>query len=175
MGHALRFADTAALPSHLRGQAERKLTPRGASPAPTPTARPAGRQPAKPRRDEEHTEQVVFINRLTALAINQPDMAEAVISTIAIPNGGHRGKKQAGRLKAEGVRAGVSDLFVAHPVGEWKGLWIEMKSKTGSASRDQKDWLTRMAAKGYATAVCRGADMAERVWLAYVAGRELPV
>ena len=48
---------------------------------------------------------------------------------MAIPNGGFRSIATARRLKAEGVVAGVPDLFVP----EWL-LWVEMKkSRTGKS------------------------------------------
>lgn len=74
----------------------------------------------------------------------------------AIPNGGSRGKAEAGRLKAEGVSAGVPDLFIP----AW-GLFIEMKrAKGGVVSPEQQDWLEYLASEGYAVMVCRGLDEA---------------
>lgn len=156
MGHALRFASTADLPAHLRQhvQAAKPDTPR-----------------AKRRTgDPEHQEQVVFMQRLAALAINRPALAMAVKRTHAIPNGGGRSKREAGRLKAEGVKAGVHDIFVAYPASGFHGLYIEMKSATGKPSREQSTWLHDSLALGYQAAVCRGADEAMRVWLDYVEG-----
>jgi hypothetical protein len=51
----------------------------------------------------------------------------------AIPNGGSRGDNaksraiRGGQLKAEGVRQGVADCFLPYPIGQWHGLYIEMK------------------------------------------------
>ena len=74
----------------------------------------------------------------------------------AIPNGGSRSKAEAGRLKAEGVSAGVPDLFIP----AW-GLFIEMKrAKGGVVSPEQEDWLEYLASEGYAVMVCRGLDEA---------------
>ena len=67
------------------------------------------------------------------------------IRIFAIPNGGFRGKSQAGRLKAEGVSAGVPDLYIP----EW-ALWIEMKrQKGGSVSLEQKDWHEYLISIGH--------------------------
>lgn len=79
----------------------------------------------------------------------------------AIPNGGHRGKREAAMLKAAGVKSGVSDMFL--PVVRCSkdgsvlaGLWIELKANGGRASPEQKQWIERMVAGGYAAKVCYG-------------------
>lgn len=122
----------------------------------------------KPRRDDEHNEQVVFFNRIRALATNDPRYAQAARRTFAIPNGGGRSKSQAGRLKAEGVRPGVSDIFVAVPSGNMHGLWIEMKSLTGYPSREQREWISESIELGYAAVCCRGAGAAFDAWRDFV-------
>lgn len=58
------------------------------------------------------------------------------VRILAIPNGGSRSKSQGGKLKAEGVSAGVPDLFIPH-----RAIWVEMKrAKGGSVSAVQRDW-----------------------------------
>lgn len=79
----------------------------------------------------------------------------------AIPNGGHRHKKTAARLKAEGVKAGVPDLFVAEPRGAFHGLYLEMKRRAGGrASPAQVERVRELRTRGYAALFCRGADEA---------------
>jgi len=128
------------------------------------------RQVRKPRRDDEHNEQVVFFNRIRALAENQPQYALAIERTFAIPNGGRRSKREAGRFKAEGVKAGVSDIFCALACGPHHGLFIEMKSLTGYPSREQREWVEKSIACGYCAHVCRGAEIAVAAWKDYVDG-----
>lgn len=53
-----------------------------------------------------------------------------------------------------GMRAGVSDLFIAMQRHGYGGAWIELKSKDGYLTREQKDFLSDMAVHGYFTAVC---------------------
>lgn len=68
-----------------------------------------------------------------------------------------RGLKQ----KRQGVRAGVSDLFLSVPRGGCGGLWIEMKRRIGGYVRpEQKEFLRMMQALGYDTSVCNGVDAA---------------
>ena len=88
----------------------------------------------------------------------------------AIPNGGKRNKIEAARLRKEGVKAGVSDLFLAHPSGSLHGLWIEMKRNRKDYSYEsladvavtdlQAMWLDRMERAGYQASVCYGAEQA---------------
>ena len=96
----------------------------------------------------EHYEQVRFVGKFT---IQYPD-----VRIFAIPNGGHRGKLTAAKMKQEGVRRGVPDLYVP----AWK-LWIEMKRiQGGSVSPDQKDWHNYLRDIGDTVLVCRGSDEA---------------
>lgn len=100
---------------------------------------------------------------------------------IAIPNGGNRNPREAARLKRQGVKAGVSDMFLPWPVGAWHGFWIELKkpaedfpspSKARAAvSTEQTEWLHKMQARGFHTAVCYGWLDASLAILAYLEGR----
>lgn len=79
----------------------------------------------------------------------------------AVPNGGYRGKATAGKMKAEGVLAGVSDLILLACRGGYGALLIEMKTtEKGSAqSREQKEWQHDVIREGeYRYVVCRTID-----------------
>jgi hypothetical protein len=79
------------------------------------------------------------------------------VRIFAIPNGGARSPATAGRLKAEGVSSGVPDLFIP----AW-GLWVEMKrSKGGSLSAEQKDWIAYLESVRFWCIVGKGADDAK--------------
>lgn len=92
----------------------------------------------------------------------------------AIPNGGGRSKAEAGRLKAQGVKAGVWDLMFPVPVHGLPGLWIEMKRpespgrEKGRVSKEQIDWGRKMTRAGYATVVCWDWESARRAIEAYL-------
>lgn len=87
------------------------------------------------------------------------------------PNGGSRNPVEAARLKAQGVKAGVPDLFLPVPRVGYHGLYIEMKrQKGGRVSDDQKDWIAFLTAQGYRTAVCKGAEEAIREITQYLGG-----
>ena len=86
----------------------------------------------------------------------------------AIPNGGARHIVTAVKLKAEGVLAGVPDLFLMVPKGEWHGMFIEMKAKTGNVSDKQKDFMAAANAMNYKTIVCYGFDDAKTSIINYL-------
>jgi len=76
----------------------------------------------------------------------------------AIPNGGRRSAREGARLKAEGVRAGVWDLFLAERGANREGgMFIEMKSEKGKLTEAQKNFETYLEGS-YAFAVCRSLD-----------------
>ena len=75
----------------------------------------------------------------------------------AVPNGGARSAITGARLKAEGVLAGVPDVFLAFPAGGLHGLFIEMKrQKGGRVSPAQKAVMQALRMQGYEVAVCHG-------------------
>lgn len=81
---------------------------------------------------------------------------------IHIPNGGSRKNEIEGaRLKRQGVRPGVSDLFLPVARGGWFGLWIEMKAAPphdAPVTPAQREWIDEMRRQGYRAEVCRGVD-----------------
>lgn len=86
----------------------------------------------------------------------------------AIPNGGARSKATAGKLKAEGVKAGVWDLMLAIPVGRHHGLWIEMKAGKNTLTDEQKTWRQRMVRMRYHCVPCWSWEEAQAAILAYL-------
>lgn len=69
------------------------------------------------------------------------------------------------KLKSEGRRKGVSDYFLAYPLKDMGGLWIELKrsdKRLSIITKEQFTWLERMERAGYSIAVCYGADEAIR-------------
>lgn len=101
----------------------------------------------------EHQEQTALFAWIETMEHTCPDLKSA----FAIPNGGHRHIVVAGKLKAEGVRRGVPDVFIPIPANNKHGLWLEMKrTKGGSVSTDQRWWLLYLNANGYEVVVAKG-------------------
>lgn len=106
------------------------------------------------RQQEEHDEQRALM-QWWALYSKSKGLPECLL--FAIPNGGFRHISVAMKLKQEGVRAGVPDLFLALPCGNYHGLFIEMKkAKGGRVSDSQNAVMTSLVRQGYACAVCHG-------------------
>lgn len=100
-------------------------------------------------RHPEHHEQVVVVKFCELRGI----------PVFAIPNGGNRDAKTGAFLKAEGVRAGVPDLFIPVPRGGYHGMFIEMKAQGGrKPTGKQKVWLDLLDGQGYMACWARGAD-----------------
>lgn len=83
---------------------------------------------------------------------------EASRLLIHVPNGGWRHIKEAQRLKAEGVVAGVADLILFVPRKNAHGLHIEMKTPKGKQSKSQKEWEQAVNEQGYAYIIVRSFD-----------------
>ena len=92
-----------------------------------------------------------------------------------IPNGGRRNAAEAARFKAEGVKAGVPDLFLPVARCGKHGLWIEMKRREGGrVSEHQSEWIQQLREQGYGVEVCYGWEEASKVLLGYMSGGYTP-
>ena len=71
----------------------------------------------------------------------------------AVPNGGSRLTREAVRLKAEGVVAGVSDMILMVPNRSHNVLCIEFKYGSNKQSAKQKEWEAAAVSHGAKYAV----------------------
>lgn len=99
----------------------------------------------------KHQESTIQINCVKWLRYQYPQLANLFY---AIPNGGYRNPVTSKIMKAEGVLAGVADLFLSYPNKTKHGLYIEMKTKAGKQSEYQKQFQSNVEAVGYQYAVC---------------------
>ena len=76
----------------------------------------------------------------------------------AIPNGGHRDIRTAARLKAEGVKRGVPDLFLSVPRWHYHGLYIEMKHGKNTLTKDQEEFFKQASDLGYCCMDCYSVE-----------------
>lgn len=105
----------------------------------------------------EHNEQVALFEWAALMAKNTYPALEWLF---AIPNGGHRHKAVASKMKAEGVKSGVLDVMLPYPAGLYCGLFIEMKWNGNKPTDNQKTWIKYLNTVGYLAVVCNGCDEA---------------
>lgn len=87
----------------------------------------------------------------------QPTIRDFIIH---IPNEGKRTSSYGKYLKDMGMRPGVADLFIAMPRHECNGAWIELKSKNGILSPEQKEFLKNMESQNYFSMTCFSIESA---------------
>lgn len=102
-----------------------------------------------------HIESKIQQAAVTWYRLQFPHLAELLF---AVPNGGRRNLREAAIMKGEGVTAGVADLLLLIPNGEYHGLAIEMKTDTGRQNQNQKHWQKKVESQGYLYIVCRSFD-----------------
>jgi hypothetical protein len=155
----------------MRMHAERTRKLNGVELGPDSPMRASQRAARKNRRTEldtrdfEHIEQCALFQWLNDNAAATPDLAKA----FAIPNGGYRNVRTAGRLKAEGVKPGIPDVMLLVARGDYHGLMIEMKRPGGVLSPSQADWHYTFAKDGYRVVLATTWEMARDHILEYLA------
>ncbi|MEE8306915.1 MAG: VRR-NUC domain-containing protein [Gammaproteobacteria bacterium] len=107
----------------------------------------------------EHDHQVALFE----WADYQTGMYPELAFMYAIPNGGHRHKATAGKMKAEGQKAGVLDIHLPVARGGYIGLWVEMKFGSNGPTQEQKAWLVAMRTFGHRAVVCHDWEDAKAI------------
>lgn len=76
----------------------------------------------------------------------------------AIGHGGG-GKIRGAQLKGMGLRRGLADFYIAwYTINGQQTLWIELKSKDGRQSDEQKQFQTCVENIGHSYIICRSID-----------------
>jgi len=120
----------------------------------------------------EHDEQCDLFAWADAAQAAMPEL----MLMFAIPNGGARHPAVAAQLKAEGVRRGVPDIFLAairrgQDGRIYGGLFVELKraDRSNHATPEQRAWIDALREAGYMAIVAYGADEAIAAITAYLA------
>ena len=104
----------------------------------------------------------------------------------AIPNGGKRNKIVAAKLKRQGVKAGIPDVFIASPAPYYNlrllrtslycGLYIEFKTDDAPSSikPKQRERIAQLREAGYAVEVCSSDNEARIITQHYLGGKYVP-
>jgi len=114
----------------------------------------------------EHTEQAALIKWADIASGQRPELG----LLFAIPNAGQRSRAAAGREIAQGLRAGIPDMFLPVARGGAHGLWIELKVGRNKPTPLQDWWLRRLAEQGYRAVVCYGWEAAKAAIEEYLTG-----
>lgn len=121
----------------------------------------------RPPFPTEHQEQVSVFREAAIRAQSDPRWS----MLFAIPNGGKRTIGTAVKMKAEGVKSGVPDMFLPIPVGSHCGMFVELKKRSGGqVSPAQRAFLASLDAR-YRAVVANGAQQAIDKILAYLEGK----
>lgn len=136
-----------------------------------------GRKTKPVKYPTEHQEQT----ELFKWAEDESERLPALKMLFAIPNGagvnhqhsrnGTRFSLEGAKLKREGMKQGVPDVFLARPANGFHGLFIEMKRAKKSLSKtspQQLAWHSALNAMGYQVVVCYGAEEVKAVILNYL-------
>lgn len=90
-------------------------------------------------------------------------------------NGGYNHFALVQKLKNEGLKEGVLDLFLSVARHGFKGLYLEMKRKKGGKlSPEQETFIIRAQEEGYKTVVCEGAEAMIKAITEYLTLKEIP-
>lgn len=76
------------------------------------------------------------------------------------------------RLKLQGVLKGVSDICLPLKSREFSGIYCELKTKSGSPSKEQKEFLAGVSAEGYLAVVVNDFDTFKEVFTEYLNNRK---
>ena len=80
----------------------------------------------------------------------------------ASAGGARMGIRTAVKMKASGYRKGCPDIMVFEPRGKYCGLFIELKTLTGTATKEQKAFILALEDRGYRASICKGFDATKR-------------
>jgi hypothetical protein len=130
--------------------------------------------PTKPsRKSPKRIVRKVYGPKETAIQATVIDWARGYGSKLdgidmlhSIPNGALLGNPHynrfalIGKLKAEGLRPGVLDLFLACARKGFHGFYLEAKTPDGVISAEQETWIIRAQEEGYKTAVFDSPEQA---------------
>lgn len=97
----------------------------------------------------------------------QGNIDHALKLIFAIPNGGQR--DTGNWMVAEGLKAGVPDLFLPVARGGYHGMFIEMKAVGGKKPREtQEMWIGALRRQGYHVVVAYGWEEASKKLMEYI-------
>jgi len=89
-----------------------------------------------------------------------------------VPNGGARHPAVAAKMKKEGQKSGVVDIFLDVPRAGFHGLRIELKYGKGTPTDNQERWIEHYRRSGYYADVFWSWEDAAAAIKKYLAGQQ---
>lgn len=86
----------------------------------------------------------------------------------SVPNGGKRNITTAIKLKREGVKAGVPDVFFPVAKNGFHGMFLEMKVGKNKPTDLQKNWHKKLADQNFLVKICYSFEEARDEILKYL-------
>lgn len=125
------------------------------SQVPSPYKRRIGQgiKSEKERTNPQYKEHWVQVRLFYNLEVEYPVEFEVVY---AVPNGGLRAGKTAAMMMYEGQKTGTPDIAIPIPKGKYHGMFLEVKTETGTVSKVQKDKLAMYSELGYYAVSAKG-------------------
>ena len=121
----------------------------------------ANERKTKPKKIQGHQESDIQISCVKWFKMQYPRYV-----IFAVPNGGTRDRKEMIWMLREGILPGAADLIICGDNG--KILFVEMKTKTGKQSKNQKNFEEKVTKLGFQYIVCRSLEdfiKAVRAWV----------
>ena len=116
------------------------------APEPSPPRQKRAKAAPGPKASERQV-QMAILDRLRTLGV----------FCAHIPNGGKRGEIAGARLKQEGMRAGMPDVYCA---AHGRHVWLEVKAADGRPSRNQIECHADLRRRGVSVVVVYSQDEA---------------
>jgi hypothetical protein len=70
----------------------------------------------------------------------------------------HTSVSQRIKGRKTGYVVGFPDLQICEPNKWYHGLFIEIKTETGRATKSQKEWIKALNERGYKAVICKGFE-----------------
>jgi len=122
------------------------------------------KHPSKKKYDNEEARiQSEFFSKVPLFFPSLPDKL-----LFAVPNGGSRNKIEAGNLKRQGVKPGVTDVLLQIPKKGYASLCMEFKTPKGRQSDEQKEYQRQVEMAGSKYVIVRSVEQAIKTMQSYL-------
>lgn len=116
------------------------------------------KNPSKKGKKHDKPEERMQIEFFNQVLIFFPKLPTKLL--FAVPNGGSRNIIEAKKLKAQGVKSGVSDMLLLIPKKGYSCLCLEFKTPTGKQSHEQIEFQNQADKAGNKYVVVRSVKEA---------------